>query len=239
MKNNKPGVSAYFVPGLMVAIMLITLPATVAFAQRVFTANLIRQISLVGATELAFVLWHAATLFAARGDRQHSVGQAMTWISLFGAVTMATAEIAFEYVDAGIMSRLDWLGPVSLIVLAILIASHLGAGVLFASWNPDNVQRRADDRAQAAISAETARLLEEQAPKVASLIASQRVAAQLDLLRAQHSVAAQADDSATQLLRRSLPQMLQPTAPDARPALKLAKNADDTGAGQGDQRPLA
>jgi hypothetical protein len=235
MQNNKPGLSAYFVPGLMVAIMLITLPATIAFAQRVFPANMIRQITLVGATEVAFMCWHLAALKAARGDRQHNVAQFMTWLSLFGAVAMAISEIAFEYVDAGIMTKLDWLAPVSLIVLAILIAAHLGAGVLFASWNPTNVQRRADDRAQAAIDAETARLLEDQAPKVASLIASQRVAAQLDLMRAQHSVAAAGDETATRLLRQSLPQLAQPVAPP----VVMAKDADDVTTPQDGGHPLA
>jgi hypothetical protein len=85
MKNTNTGISRFFVPALMVGVMAVTLPATVAFAQRVFPGNLIRQITLVGLTEAAFIAWHAATLFAARGDKQHAVAQAMTWVSLFGA----------------------------------------------------------------------------------------------------------------------------------------------------------
>jgi hypothetical protein len=217
MKNTNTGISRFFVPALMVGVMAVTLPATVAFAQRVFPGNLIRQITLVGLTEAAFIAWHAATLFAARGDKQHSVAHAMTWVSLFGAAAMAAAEIAFEYSDASLMARPEWLAPVSLLVLTLLIVAHLSAGVMFANWAPQNVKRRSEDRAQAAIDEAVAEQLEQQAPKIAAHVAQQRVAAQLDLIRAQHSVAASADDNATRVLRKALPEL---------PPVVMAKDGD-------------
>ena len=230
MKTSNTGLSRFFVPALMVGVMAVTLPATIAFAQRVFPGNLIRQITLVGLTEAAFIAWHAATLFAARGDKQHNVAQSMTWVSLFGAAAMAAAEIAFEYSDAALMARPEWLAPVSLLVLVLLIVAHLSAGVLFANWNPANAKRRAEDRAQAAIDEAVAEQLETQAPKIAAQIAQQRAAAQLELIRAQHAVAAGMDDDATVILRRARPELT------AGRAVVMAKDADPEG---GTASPLA
>jgi len=225
--TNNSGPSRFFVPAIMVGIMLVTAPATIAFAQRIFPENLLRQLTLVTLTEVAFILWHAAALFAARGDRQHAVAQSMTWVSLFGATAMAVSEIAFEYADAQIMDRLDWLGPVSLLVLGVLFISHLAAVVMFQQWAPQNVKRRSEDRATAAIEQAVAEQLETAAPKIAAQIAAERVRAQIELMRAQHSIAASADDNATRVLRKALPEL---------PPVVMAKDADAEG---GPASPLA
>jgi hypothetical protein len=145
---------------IVIGVMLITAPATIAFAGRIFgwadIWGAMRSVLLIFLTEIAALTWHRISKGLARGETQHSIAAAMTWVSLAGVVIMAGVEIGLEF--AARMSGLNdgligTLSIVGLAVLVILMGLNLSAGIAFQNADPDHTQRRNEEKLNEAAQA--------------------------------------------------------------------------------------
>ncbi len=178
---------------VMLAVLAVTAPATITFAGRVFADSILRQIALIVVTEFAFMLWHLTANGHARGERQHSVSQLMTWVSLAGVVIMAGVEIGIEFSGAGLIAKSPIFGTVGLVVLIGLMAAHLAAAVYYQHSDPDRLMREATERADAQIAEAVLEATANEAQAIAGEIAAQRARAFAERVRRQHAIAAQSE----------------------------------------------
>ena len=175
--TQKKSLGRFAPVAVMLAVLAVTAPATIAFAGRIFPDSIIRQIALIVVTEFAFMAWHLTANGHARGDRQHSVSELMTWVSLGGVVLMAGVEIAIEFSKAKLIAESNIFGMVGLVVLIGLMAAHLSAAVYYAHSDPDRLMRAAAERADALIAETILEATEAEAQNIAGEIAAFQQAA--------------------------------------------------------------
>jgi hypothetical protein len=197
--NRKNTIGRFAPSALMLAVLGVTFPATLAFARRVFPDDLLRQIALLVVTEVAFIAWHVASSTFARGERQHSIAGSMTWVSLAGVVAMAAVEISIEFMDQGLIERSRVFGSIGLIVLIALLAAHLIAGVAYSQSDPDRMRREIAERADAHIHASILDSMMREAENLAPEVAAQRAAAYAERLRRQHAITSLAEFDSVQV----------------------------------------
>ncbi|NJM39603.1 MAG: hypothetical protein HC853_01935 [Anaerolineae bacterium] len=104
---------------------------------------------LIFLTEIAALTWHRISKSLARGETQHSIASAMTWVSLGGVVIMAGVEIGLEFAAKGASlddNLVSTLSIVGLVVLIALMGANLTAGIAFQNADPDHVQRRNEEK---------------------------------------------------------------------------------------------
>jgi hypothetical protein len=186
--NRKNTIGRFAPSALMLAVLGVTFPATLAFSRRVFPDDLLRQIALLVVTEVAFIAWHVASSNFARGERQHSIAGSMTWVSLAGVVAMAAVEISIEFMTQGLIERSRVFGSIGLIVLITLLAAHLVASVAYSQSDPDRMRREVAERADAHIHSTILDSMMREAENLAPEVAAQRAAAYAERLRRQHAI---------------------------------------------------
>jgi hypothetical protein len=153
MKTN--GIARHLGSFIVIAVMLITAPATISFAGRIFgwsgAWSILRSVLLIFTTEIALIAWHEISKRLARGERQHSIATAMTVVTIIGVIGMAGTELLLEFGEANLTSALSAtsLGMGGLILLVVLFGLNLAAGVAFQHADPDLMERRSQEKVAA------------------------------------------------------------------------------------------
>ncbi len=153
MKTN--GISRHLGSFIVIAVMLITAPATISFAGRVFgwagAWSILRSVLLIFTTEIALIAWHEISKRLARGERQHSIATAMTIVTVIGVIGMAATELLIEFGEANLTATMSAgaLGMAGLILLVTLFGLNLAAGIAFQHADPDLMERRAVEKVSA------------------------------------------------------------------------------------------
>jgi hypothetical protein len=191
--TQKKSLGRFAPVAVMLAVLAVTAPATIAFAGRIFPDSILRQIALIVVTEFAFIAWHITANGHARGDRQHSVSELMTWVSLAGVVIMAGVEIAIEFSQAKLIAESNIFGMVGLVVLIGLMGAHPAAAVYYAHSDPERLMRAASERADAQIAEAILEATEAEADKIAVGIAADRAQAFSERVRRQHAIVASSE----------------------------------------------
>lgn len=243
MKTN--GISRHLGSFIVIAVMLITAPATISFAGRVFGWSgawaILRSVLLIFTTEIALIAWHEISKRLARGERQHSIATAMTIVTVIGVIGMAATELLLEFSEANLTATMSAgaLGMAGLILLVTLFGLNLAAGIAFQHADPDLQERRAAEKVAAKQT--SARLMVQDAvadriheqvnARKEELITPQVNAIMDSIMTEQHLLAGRA----IQELKRIGAQIVDGESRPA-PTVKMAK--DDDGAGEA-ARPLA
>ena len=219
--------------------MLITAPSTIAFAGRIFgwadIWGAMRSVLLIFLTEIALLTWHRISKSLARGETQHSIASAMTWISLLGVVIMAGVEIGLEFASRSMNVSDGLAGTLSAVglgVLILLLGLNLAAGIAFQNADPDHIQRRNEEKLQEAaqsvqdeLSAKTVEAVRRQMYEKKEELMRPRVDAILTaMMDKQHLLAAL---DAKRLLADT-DTKLGIVDGTARPVMQMAKDAEDT-----------
>lgn len=246
MKTN--GISRHLGSFIVLAVMLITAPATISFAGRVFGWDgvwaLLRSALLIFTTEVALIAWHEMSKRLARGERQHSIATAMTIVTVMGVIGMAGTELLLEFGEKQLAAAVSpqSLGMAGLVLLVVLFGLNLAAGIAFQHADPDLMERRAQERVAAKQSA--ARLMVSDA--VADRIHEQVNARKEELITPQVSAIMDAMMTEQKLLAARAVQELRNVAgkiidgesrPVPQASTAMGKDAD-SGAGEVEQRPL-
>lgn len=153
MKTN--GISRHLGSFIVIAVMLITAPATISFAGRVFgwsgAWSILRSVLLIFTTEIALIAWHEISKRLARGERQHSIATAMTIVTVVGVIGMAGTELLLEFSEANLTAQMSaaTLGMVGLVLLVVLFGLNLAAGIAFQHADPDLMERRSLEKVAA------------------------------------------------------------------------------------------
>jgi len=153
MKTN--GISRHLGSFIVLAVMLITAPATISFAGRVFgwadAWSILRSALLIFTTEIALIAWHEISKRLARGERQHSIASLMVVVTVIGVIGMAGTELLIEFSKANLAVQMSesMLGMVGLVLLVVLFGLNLAAGIAFQHSDPDLMERRAQERVTA------------------------------------------------------------------------------------------
>jgi hypothetical protein len=251
MKTN--GISRHLGSFIVIAVMLITAPATISFAGRVFgwdgAWSILRSVLLIFTTEIALIAWHEISKRLARGERQHSIATAMTVVTIIGVIGMAGTELLLEFGEANLTTALSAtsLGMAGLILLVLLFGLNLAAGVAFQHADPDLMERRSQERVAAKQS--SARLMVQDA--VADAIHSQvtdrkqeLIAPQVDaimkaLMTEQKLMAARAINELRAIGGAIVDGESRPAVPSPTTAMGKDVEPGPDSAGEGGARPLA
>lgn len=247
MKTN--GISRHLGSFIVLAVMLITAPATISFAGRVFGWDgawaILRSALLIFTTEIALIAWHEMSKRLARGERQHSIASAMTIVTIIGVIGMAGTELLLEFGEANLTVQISesMLGMVGLVLLVVLFGLNLAAGVAFQHADPDLMERRAQERvaakqaaARLMVSDAVADRIHEQVNARKEELITPQVSAIMDgLMTEQRLLAARA----VQELRNVAGEIIEgKSRPAPAPTTAMGKDAD-SGAGEvEEQRPL-
>lgn len=175
MNGNKTvGIHAPVI--ILLAVMAITAPALISLGGRIFPESPLRQMALVGVSEIGLILWHIANNNA-RGDKQESISRVMVWVSMIGVASLAGLDILLESADSKklpVTFDANMIGTALMVALIGLIATHLIGVVSYMHNDPDKYLERAMQRSRYAIEAESAAQIERNAPIIATELAQIR-----------------------------------------------------------------
>lgn len=161
---------------ILLAVMAITAPALISLGSKIFPDSPLRQMALVGVSEIGLILWHIANNNA-RGDKQESISRVMVWVSMIGVSALAGLDILIESADSGklpVVFDKNMIGALLMVSLIGLIAAHLIGAVSYMHNDPDKYLERAMQRSRYAIEAESAAQIERNAPMIATELAKIR-----------------------------------------------------------------
>jgi len=161
---------------ILLAVMAITAPALISLGGKIFPDSQLRQMALVGVSEVGLILWHVANNNA-RGDKQESISRVMVWVSMIGVSGLAGLDILLESAESGklpVTFDKAMIGTVLMVALIALIAAHLIGAVSYMHNDPDKYLERSKQRARYAIEAESAAQIERNAPLIATELAQVR-----------------------------------------------------------------
>lgn len=180
--NERKTVGTHAPVIILLAVMAITAPALISLGGRIFPESPLRQMALVGVSEIGLILWHIANNNA-RGDKQESISRVMVWVSMIGVASLAGLDILLESAASKKLSvtfDTNMIGTALMVALIGLIAAHLIGAVSYMHNDPDKYLERAMQRSRYAIEAESAAQIERNAPIIATELAQARSAAFID-----------------------------------------------------------
>lgn len=161
---------------ILLAVMAITAPALISLGGKIFPDSQLRQMALVGVSEIGLILWHVANGHA-RGDKQESISRVMVWVSMIGVSGLAGLDILLESAESGklpVVFDKGMIGTLLMVALITLIAAHLIGAVSYMHNDPEKRLERSQQRARYAIESETAAQIERNAILIATELAQAR-----------------------------------------------------------------
>jgi hypothetical protein len=173
---------------VLVGVMAITLPALFGLGHKLFANDPLRQVSLMGISELSLLLWHQAHNHA-KGDKQNSIASSMVWLSVGAVVVLAGLDILLTTAESGqIAVAMDksFLGTVVTLVIPGLIAANVIGALSYMNADPGKALARAQARADYLIEVEVVKQTESAAGVIAAEMASMRAHDYITLTRAQN-----------------------------------------------------
>lgn len=173
---------------VLVGVMAITLPALFGLGHKLFANDPLRQVSLMGISELSLLLWHQAHNHA-KGDKQNSIGSFMVWLSVGAVVILAGLDILLTTAESGQIAVLmdkSLLGTVVTLVIPGLIAANVIGALSYMNADPSKALARAQARADYLIEVEVVKQTESAAGVIAAEMAAMRANDYITLTRAQN-----------------------------------------------------
>lgn len=217
---------------ILLAVMAITAPALISLGGKIFPDSRLRQMALVGVSEIGLILWHIANNNA-RGDKQESISRVMVWVSMIGVSALAGLDILIESAESGklpVVFDTNMIGTMLMVALIGLIAAHLIGAVSYMHNDPDKYLERAKQRAAYAIEAESAEQIARNSKLIATELAQVRSAAFIDGQRytTQTRIASEAKAINPQVVDAPPPRHLSPVpaGPSQSPAFDMERLAD-------------
>jgi hypothetical protein len=126
----------------------------------------------LAALDGGIIVWLLAFMYGSHGGAQRGISILMVGVDFVGAVAMFTADTILNTGEAGLTGRIDKESMLTfVIVLSLIIALNIGAGLAHHITDPDHMRKMADEEAHGKIEDQARSMVSKQADQLAAELA--------------------------------------------------------------------
>jgi hypothetical protein len=126
----------------------------------------------LAALDGGIIVWLMAFMYGSHGGAQRGISILMVGVDFVGAVAMFTADTILNTGEAGLTGRIDKESMLTfVVVLSLIIALNIGAGLAHHITDPDHMRKMADEEAHGKIEDQARNMVSKQADQLAAELA--------------------------------------------------------------------